>query len=165
MNSAGDAELCGDVEDILPGVRDDDLSAAAECHELLHQVAHEARADDHDVIAQPHICELDRVCRAGNRLCEYLDQRHGCDPTTILGSHGDVLSEPVGGHPGSDRVSDGQLGDSTSGAYHRPADLVAEIPGIRHIRTAEPWLELGGADPARRDLDQYLVRADLRRRN
>ena len=64
-------------ERVGPRVGHDDVARSLERHELLDEVAHEARADDQHVVAERGRRELDRVDRAGERLRQRELERHG----------------------------------------------------------------------------------------
>jgi hypothetical protein len=76
VDGARRAEFDRTVERISPPVGHDHLSRASQTDELLNQVAHESRPDQHDVVTEPDVGQLHGVDGAGEWL-----RKHGVERT------------------------------------------------------------------------------------
>ena len=79
--------------------------ARAAATSSLHEIAHEAGADDDDVVAEADVGQLDGVGGAGQRLGQ-----HGLEPRRpprrqYSAFDRDVLGEAAAGHPDADPVA------------------------------------------------------------
>jgi hypothetical protein len=96
---------------VLACVGDDHLAWTAQLDELLHEVTHEARTDDDDVVAERHVGQLDGVDGAGQRLTEREVERDAVGGQAIVGRSGDVLREAAARDPRRHRVTDPERRD------------------------------------------------------